>query len=42
MFFRIDDENLLTKYKTIWTTIEDLKYVKLNALPAYDDRYIKN
>ena len=29
------------KYKTIWTKIKDLKHVKLNALPAYDDTYIK-
>ena len=39
--FRIDDEELLEKYKDIWTKIEDLKNIKLNALPAYDDRYIK-
>ena len=25
----------------IWTKIEDLKDVELNALPVYDDRYIK-
>ena len=25
MSFRIDDEKLLEKYKTIWTKIEDLK-----------------
>ena len=39
--FRIDDEKLLEKYKAIWTKIEDLKNIKLNALPVYDDRYIK-
>ena len=33
MFFCIDDENLLQKYKAIWTKIEDLKNIKLNALP---------
>ena len=38
----IDDEKLLEKYKTIWTKTEDLKNVKLNALPLYHDRYIKN
>ena len=38
----IDDEKLLEKYKTIWTKTEDLKKVKLNALPLYHDRYIKN
>ena len=41
MSFRIDDEKLLEKYKTIWTKIEDLKNIKLIALPVYDDRYIK-
>ena len=39
--FRIDDEKLLEKYKAIWTKIEDLKNIKLKALPVYDDRYIK-
>ena len=32
LFFCIDDENLLEKYKTIWTKIEDLKNIKLNPL----------
>ena len=41
MSFRIDDEKLLEKYTVIWTKIEDLKNIKLNALPVYDDRYIK-
>ena len=41
MFFRIDDGTLLEKYKTIWTKTEDLKNIKLNALPVCDDRYIK-
>ena len=36
-----DDEKLLQKYKAIWTKIEDLKNIELNALPVYDDRYIK-
>ena len=27
--------------KTIWTKIEDLKNIELNALPVYDDRYMK-
>ena len=39
--FRIDDVKLLEKYRAIWTTIEDLKDIKLNALPVYDDKYIK-
>ena len=39
MTFRMDDEKLLEKYKAVWTKIEDLKNVKLNALPVYDDRY---
>ena len=36
-----DDEKLLEKYKTIWTKAEYLKNIELNALPVYDDRYIK-
>ena len=28
----IDDDNLLEKYKTIWTKIEGLQNIKLNAL----------
>ena len=38
MSFCIDDEKLLEKYKTIWTKIQDLKNIKLNALLVYDDR----
>ena len=37
----IDDEILLKKYKIIWTKIEDLRNIELNALPVYDERYIK-
>ena len=40
MSFHIDDEKLLENYRTIWTKVEDL-IIELNALPAYDDRYIK-
>ena len=38
MSFHIDDEKLLEKYKTIWTKIQDLKNIELNALTVYDDR----
>ena len=41
MSFCIDEEKLLEKYQAIWTKIEDLQSIKLNALPVYDDRYIK-
>ena len=41
MAFCIDDEKLLQKCKAIWAKIENLKKKKLNALPVYDDRYIK-
>ena len=41
MSFCIYDEKLLKKYKPIWNKIEDLKNLELNALPIYDDRYIK-
>ena len=39
--FPINDEKLLENYKTIWTKIEGLQNIELNALPGYDDRYIK-
>ena len=39
--FRIDDEKLLEKYKAIWTKIKDLRSIESNALPVYDNRYIK-
>ena len=39
--FSIDGEKLLEKYKTIWTKIEDLKNIELDALPVYDDRSMK-
>ena len=35
------NEKLLKKYSAVWTKIEDLKSIELNALPVYDDRYIK-
>ena len=41
MCFRIGNEKLLEKHKTIWTNIEGLRNIKLNALPVYDDKYIK-
>ena len=41
MSFRIDDEKILEKNKSIFTKIENLKNIKLNALAGYDDRYIK-
>ena len=40
MSFRINDEKLLEKYKVIWTRIEDLIIIELDALPNYDDIYI--
>ena len=41
MYFRIDDEKLLKKYKANQTKIEDLKNTELNALRVSDDWYIK-
>ena len=41
MSFCVDDDKLLEKYKTIWKKTEDLKNLELNALPVYDNRYIK-
>ena len=40
MSFSIDDEKLLEEYKAIWAKIEDLKTIKLNALPVYDYVYL--
>ena len=42
MSFCINDEKLLEKYETIWTKIDDLNNIELNALPVCDDRYKKN
>ena len=36
MSFRIDDDNLLERYKSTSTKIEDFKNIELNALPVYD------
>ena len=33
MFFRINDEKLLRKYKAVWTKNEDLKKIVLKDLP---------
>ena len=41
IYFRIDDEKLLEKYKAICTKIEDLTYIESNASSVYDDRYVK-
>ena len=41
MIFCVDDEKLLEKYKAIWTKIENLRNIKLNTLPVYDNRDIK-
>ena len=40
MFSLMDDDKPLEKYKAIWSTIQDLKNIELNALPVYN-RYIK-
>ena len=41
MSVHIINEKLSKKHNAIWTKIEDLKDIKLNALPVFDDRYIK-
>ena len=41
MSLRIDDEKLLQRYKAISTKTEDLKIIKLNALPVYANKYTK-
>ena len=42
ILFYKGDEKILEKYKAIWTKIQDLENVELNASPVYDDRYIKS
>ena len=37
---RIEDNNVLEKYKTIWVKIRNLKNIELDAFQVYDDRYI--
>ena len=41
MSLGIDDDKLLEKCKISWTKIEDFQNIELNALPVYDDKYIK-
>ena len=41
MSFRTDDKKLIEKQKAIWTKTEDVKNIKLDALPVYDHKYIK-
>ena len=41
MFFRVNDEELLEKYKDIWNKIEGVKSVASNTLQVYEDRYLK-
>ena len=38
--FIIDDDMLLEKYESIWTKIENIRNIELNALPVYDDKCI--
>ena len=35
MSFHMNHEKLLEKYKAVWTKIEDIKNIELNALPIY-------
>ena len=41
MSFHIDDEKPLEKDRAIWTKIEDLKNINVNALLVYDVKNIK-
>ena len=38
---RINGEKLSETYKATWNKTEDFKNIELNALPVYDDGYIK-
>ena len=37
MSLHIDYDKLLVKYETIWTKIDNLPIIELNALSVYDD-----
>ena len=41
MFLQIHDDELLEKNKTIWTKMEGLLIIKVNALPVHDESHIK-
>ena len=41
MFLQIHDHELLEKNKTIWTKMEGLLNIKLNALPVHGESHIK-
>ena len=41
MSFCRDDENLLKKDEAIWTKIENLRNIELNAATVFNDRYMK-
>ena len=41
MSIRINDEKLFEKYKAIWTKIEGLKNIELDALSVCDNKCIK-
>ena len=41
IFLQIHDDKLLEKNKTIWTKMEGLVNIKLNALPVHDESHIK-
>ena len=40
MPLHIVDDKLLGKLKIIWTKIEDLKNIELDALPVYDNKKV--
>ena len=42
MSFYKDDEKSLEMYEAIWTKVENLKNIKLNALTVYGDICIRN
>ena len=41
IYFSIDDEKLLQKWKSAWNKIEGSKNIKLNVILFYDDKYEK-
>ena len=37
----IEDDSVLFKYSDVWNKITEIKGIKFNSNPAYDEKYIK-
>ena len=41
MSFKIEDEDVYSKYNEIWNKIKSMLNVKLHSQPIHDEKYIK-